>query len=123
MELLDIYQDLLDTQVRTHQSAESVTDEFEEQENDRTSVHSLIKRLDKHSPPEPGTSKSHADGLDLRGPDSRYRRAVSQLAAVLEDMDTTMENPDPSSSLEMNHRILPSPLEWASFIRECVSPL
>ncbi|KAF9784662.1 hypothetical protein BJ322DRAFT_1021370 [Thelephora terrestris] len=121
MELLDIYQDLLNTQVRTHQSAESVTDEFEEQENDRTSVHSLIKRLDKHSPPEPGTSKSHADGLDLRGPDSRYRRVVSQLAAVLEDMNTTMENPDPSSSqLEMNHRILPSPLEWASLVRECI---
>jgi hypothetical protein len=91
MELLDIYQDLLSTQVQAPESVESAVDEFEEQANDRTLVHSLISRLNEHSPPEPGTSQSHAMSVDSQGPITRYRQTVSRLAAILQDPDTTTE--------------------------------
>lgn len=121
MELLDIYRDLLNAQAQIPESVGSAADEFEEQERDRTSVHAFVQRLNEHSPPKPGTSKSHA-GVDLRGPISRCQGAVSQLAAMIEDMDTTMENPDhPPSQFKADQQILPPPSEWASFIRECVS--
>jgi len=124
MELLDIYKDLLDTKAQTPGSAESTTNEFGEQANDQTLVHSLISRLNKHSPPEPGTSQSHTMGVDLQGPVTDYRQIVSQLAAILQDPDTVTEHPDPSPSVgEVKQQILPSPLEWAAFIRECVSAL
>lgn len=125
-ELLDIYQDILNTQVQVPDPTASVADEFEERTNDRTSVYSLIKRLDEHGPPEPGTSHSHASGVDLRGPMVRYRRAISQLAAMFgdKDNDTMTERPDPSSSQNAKERqILPSLLEWTALIRECVSTL
>ena len=58
--------------------------------------------------------------LDSRGLVTRYRRTVSRLAATLQDPDTLTERPHPSSS-ESKTTTLPSPLEWAAFIRECVS--
>ena len=121
MELLDIYQDLLGTQAPTPESGESAVDEFEEQANDRTFVHSLVSRLDEHSP---GTSQSHAMGVDSQGPVTRFRQTVSRLAAIFQDLDTSMEHPDlPPLESKGIQRILPSPLEWAAFIRECVSTL
>ena len=124
MELLDIYQDLLGTKASAPESVESAVDELEEQTNDRTSVYSLISRLDEHSPQEPGTSQSHAMGVDLQGPVTRYRQTVSRLTAILQDPNVTMERLDPSpSGNEGVQQILPSPLEWAAFIRECVSTL
>jgi len=124
MELLDIYQDILGTQAPVPEPVESAVDEFEEQANDRALVHSLISRLDEHSPPEPGTSQAHAMDVDSQGPVTRYRRTVSRLAAIIQDPDATMERPDPSPSESKGLRpILPSPLEWAAFIRECVSTL
>jgi hypothetical protein len=123
MELLDIYQDLLNTQVQTPEPVESATDEFEEA-NDRKLVHSLINRLNGHLPPEPGTSQSHTLGIDLQQSATGYRHAVSQLAVVLQDPDTVTVHPDPSPPVGgMKHQILPSPLEWAALIRECVSTL
>jgi len=124
MELLDIYQDLLGTQVPAPEPVQSTVDDFEEQANDRTLVHSLISRLDEHSPPEPGTSRSHAMGVDSQAALTRYRRTVSRLSAIIQDPDTTMKHPDPSpSESEGVRQTLPSPLEWAAFIRECVSTL
>lgn len=124
MELLDIYQDLLGTQAQTPGLVESTTNEFEEQANDQTLVHSLTSRLNNHSPPEPGTSQSHTMSIDLQGPVTHYRQTVSQLAAILQDSDTMTEHPDPSPSVgKVKQQILPSPLEWAAFIRECVSAL
>lgn len=124
MELLDIYQDLLNTQVQAPPPVEPSADEFEEQEDDRTSVHSLIERLNEYLPPEPGTSQSHAVGVDLQGDAVNYRRAVSQLATILEDTEPTVENPAPSSpQLRAGRQVLPSLLEWAALIRECVSVL
>ena len=122
MELLDIYQDLLSTQVQTPELVETATDEFKEQAKDKTLVHSLISRLNEHLPLEPGTSQSHTIGIDLQEPPTRYRKTVSQLAAILQDSDTATEHSDPPSSVgKMKQQILPSPLEWAAFIRECVS--
>jgi len=129
MELLDIYQDLLSTEVQAPESAESAANGIREKTNDRKLVHSLISRLNEHSPPEPGTSQSHATGVDLQGSVTRYRNTVSRLTAILQDSNTTAEFPDPSSSnpspSECNviQRILPSPLEWTAFVRECVSTL
>jgi hypothetical protein len=127
IELLDIYQDLLSTQAQATGSVESATDEFEERANDRALVHSLISRLNEHSPPEPGTSQSHATGADSQEPVTRHRQTVSRLAAMLQDPDTTTEHPDPPSSVpspsenKAIQRTILSPLEWAAFIRECVS--
>ena len=129
MELLDIYQDLLSTEVQGPEPVESATNGIKEKRNDRGLVHSLISRLNEHSPPEPGTSQSHATGIDSQGPVNRYRKTVSRLAAILQDSNAATELPGPSSSIpspsESNavQRILPSPLEWAAFIRECVSTL
>jgi len=124
MELLDIYQDLLSTQVQAPESVESAADEFEAQANDRTLVHSLLSRLNEHSPPEPGTSQSHAMGIGSQGSVTRYRQTVSRLAAILQDPDITTEHPDPSSPESKTiQRILPLLPEWAAFIRECVSGL
>lgn len=123
-ELLDVYQDLLNTQVQTPEPAASVVDEFEEGTNDRTSVHSLIKRLNEHLPPEPETSQSHKIGVHLREPMARYRWAISRVAALLEYKDIKTEHPDPSCSQNMaKQKMLPSPPEWAALIRECVSTL
>lgn len=124
MELLDVYRDILNTQAQSPEPTTSVPDEFEVGKNDRTLVHSLIKRLDEHSPPETGTSQSHAIGVDLRGPVARCRRALSQVAAMIEYNDTTAENPFPSVSQNVvKQQVLPSPLEWVALIRECVSSL
>lgn len=120
MELLNVYQDLLSTQIQAPESTGSTADEFKERADDGTLVNSLKTRLNEHSPPEPGTSESHAMGIDSQGSVTRYRRIVSQLAAILQELDT--EHPDPSSSItKANHRILPSPVEWVALIRECVS--
>ena len=129
MELLDIYQDLLSTQVQVPEPAESAAAEFEEQANDRTLVHSLVTRLNEHSPPEPGTSQSHAMSVDSEWPFTRCRQTVSRLAAIIQGPDTATEHPDPPSldpspsESEVVRRTLPSPLEWAAFVRECVSTL
>ena len=124
MELLDIYQDLLGTQVSAPESAETAVDQLEEQAKDRTLVFSLIRRLYEHSPPEPGTSQSHAMDVDSQGPITRYRQTVSRLTAIFQDPDATVEHPDHSPSESKGaQRIPPSPLEWAAFIRECVSTL
>lgn len=128
MELLDIYQDLLSTQVQAPEMMEPAADELEEQANDRALVHSLISRLNENSPPEPGTSQSHATDVDPQGPVTRYRQTVSRLAAILQGSDTTTEHPDASSSVPSSEskavqQVLPSPLEWAAFVRECVSTL
>ena len=120
MELLDIYQDILSTQVQTLGPVAPASNEFEEGVNDRASVRSLFNRLDAHSPPEPGTSQSHAIGADFRGPVSRYQLAISQVAAILEGNSVT-EHLDPSSSQNTTKPILPSPLELAALVRECVS--
>ena len=122
MELLDIYQDLLGTQVPAPEPVESAVDEFEEQANDRKLVASLISRLDGNSPPEPGTSQYHAMGVGSQEPITRYRRIVSRLAAIIQDPDITVEHPDPSPSKSKGaQRSLPSPSEWTAFVRECVS--
>jgi len=124
MELLDIYQDLLGTQAPAPEPVESTVDVFEEQANDRILVHSLISRLHKHSPQEPGTSQSHAMSLCSQGPVTRYQRTVSRLEAIIQAPGTTMEHPNPSPSESKGvQQVLPSPLEWAAFIRECVSTL
>lgn len=124
MELLDIYQNILSTQVQTPEPTTAVADEFEQKGNTRTLVHSLIKRLDGHSPPDPGTSQSHTVGVDSEGPIAHYRRALSRVAALLEHKDTTTEYPEPSSSQNVaKQRTLPSPPEWVALILECVSIL
>lgn len=124
MELLDIYQDLLGTHVPAPDPVESAVDEFEEQANDRTLVHSLISRLDEHPPPEPGTSQSHAMGVDSQEAVTRYRRTISRLEAIIQDPDTKIEHPHPSpSTSKVEQQTLPSPLEWAALIRECVGTL
>lgn len=124
MQLLDIYQDLLSTNFQTPGSVESATDELEEQANDQKLLHSLVNRLNDHLPPEPGTSQSHTMDTSLQDPATRYRQTVFQLAAILQDPDTATEHPDPSPSPgRVKRQILPSPLEWAAFIRECVSTL
>lgn len=124
MELLGIYQDLLDAQVQTPEPAVSVADELEERSSDRASVHSLIEQLDGSSPPEPGTSQSHIIGVGSRGPIAHYRRALSQVAVMLEGMDAAAEYLDPSPSKNMvKQQMLPSPSEWAALTRECVSTL
>jgi len=122
MELLDVYQDLLSTQVQAPKSTGSTADEFEERVNDRKLLHSLISRLDEHSPPEPGDP--HAVEIDWQDLAIRYRKPVSQLAAILQNSDAMTEYPDPSSSTtKTKQQILPSPLEWEALIRECVSSL
>jgi hypothetical protein len=120
-ELLEIYQDLLDTQIQTYEPAESSIETFGERENERVSVR-LINRLDKFSPQEPGTSQSHATSADFQGSITRCRRVVSQLTAILEDKGIARENSSPSPSQhEVKQQALPSVLEWTAFIRECVS--
>ena len=124
MELLDIYQDILNIQAQAPGPVAPVADEFEERTNDRTSVHSLLDRLDANLPPEPGTSQSHAIGADLRGTMSRYQRAVSRVAVILEGKDNATGHPDPPSPQNTtNQQILLSPPELAALVRECVSTL
>ena len=123
-ELLDIYQDLLSTQTQAPEPVESATNKFGGRMNDQTLVDSLIGRLDKRSPSEPGTSQSHVMDVDSQEPVARYRKVVSQLVTVLQDPDAATERHDPSSSEnEAKQQILPSPLEWTALIRECVSTL
>lgn len=124
MELLDIYQDLLTAHIQTPKSVEPAADELPDRANDRTLVQSLMERLMEHSPPEPGTSQSHATGAGLQESNAHYRRAVSQFAAVLENTHAAMQHHGPSSSQSAaEQQTLPSPLEWAAFTRECVSTL
>ena len=126
MQLLDIYQDLLSTRVQAPEPVESAADKFGEQANDRALVHSFISRLNEHSPPEPGTSQSHAMDVGSQEPVTNCRQAVSRLAAAFQDQDTTMEHPDHSSSnpsplkRKTMQPILPSSLERAAITRECV---
>ncbi|KAF9649559.1 hypothetical protein BDM02DRAFT_3186192 [Thelephora ganbajun] len=124
MELLDIYQDLLSTQIQAPESTESAADTFEEQADDRALVHSLISRVNEHAPSEPGTSQLHATCVDSQGPVSRYRQTISRLTAILQGPGITAGHPDPSPSVPSGRnamqQVLPSPPERAAFIRECI---
>ena len=115
IELLGIYKDLLSTQVQTPELMESAKNESKAQFDDQTLVHSLVCQLNKHSPLEPGTSQSHTIDVESQKSVTPYRQTVSRLAAVLQDQDNVTD--------KAKQQILPSPLEWAALIRQCVSVL
>ena len=123
IELLSIYKDLLGIQVQTPKLMESAKNESKAQIDDQTLVHSLVCRLDKHSPLEPGTSQSHTMNVDSQKPVTCYRQTVSRLAAVLQDPDNVADSAPSPLTDKAKQQILPSPREWTALIRQCVSVL